>query len=208
MDWFRAASLTVRLLLIAAPTVAHAQQQVEPPPQSSELQGAESSTRLRGNANTLKAVSILAAFFGGTVFFYSLIRQALEHRRWQQHVKVQANLHAKLIDQLTTRQDLRDYFEGSSGRRLLQAMTSVTAPGFQAPVGRVLWSVQAGVVLAAVGGGLWLARRAVIDSELLVAFDVVSTLAIVTGAGFALSAIVSWGLLRRFGLLQSPKVEP
>jgi hypothetical protein len=64
------------------------------------------------------------------------------------------------------------------------------------------------VVLAAVGGGLWLARRAVIDSELLVAFDVLSTLAIVTGAGFVLSAIVSWGLLRRFGLLQSPEVEP
>ena len=64
-----------------------------------------------------------------------------------------------------------------------------------------------GAGLAAIGAGFWVARRAIADSELLVAFDVISTLAIVTGVGFVLSAIVSWVLLRRFGLLQFPKGE-
>jgi hypothetical protein len=206
MSWLRAASLTL-LLLPAAAGLAQAQQPAQPSAQSSTHRATESSAPVRGNANTLKAVSILAAFFGGTAFFYALTRQAFEHRRWQQQVKVQADLHAKLLEQLTTRDDFRDYLEGSTGRRLLEMMTTVS-PGVDMPVGRVLWSVQAGVVLAAIGAGFWVARRAIADSELLVAFDVISTLAIVTGVGFVLSAIVSWGLLRRFGLLRSAKGEP
>ena len=75
-------------------------------------------------------------------------------------------------------------------------------------LGRVLWPVQAGVVLAAIGAGFWIARRAITDSDLLVAFEVLSTLAIVIGIGFVLSAIVSWGLLRHFGLFRSAKGEP
>jgi hypothetical protein len=206
MSWFRAASL-ILLLLPAAAGLAQAQQPAEPSAQSPAHRPAESSAPVRGNANTLKAVSILAAFFGGTAFFFALIRQVFEHRRWQQQVKVQADLHAKLLEQLTTRDDFREYLEGSTGRRLLEMMTTVS-PGVDMPVGRVLWSVQAGVVLAAIGAGFWVARRAIGDSELLVAFDVISTLAIVTGVGFVLSAIVSWGLLRRFGLLRSAKGEP
>jgi len=205
MKWFRAACLTV-LLLPSVARLAYAQQPAEPSAQSSAPRAVELSASASGNPNTLKAVTVLTAFLGGTAFFYALIRQAFEHRRWQRSVKVQADLHAKLIEQLTARDSFQDYLESSSGRRLLEAMTTVS-PGSHMPVGRVLWSVQAGVILAAIGAGLWVSRRAIADSELLVAFDVMSTLAIVTGVGFVLSAIVSWVLLRRFGLLQFPKGE-
>lgn len=202
MRWSRAAYLT--LVLLGAVDLAAAQQPAQSSAQSSALRA---DSIERGNPNTLRAATVLVAFLGGTVFFYALIRQAFEHRRWQVSAKVQTDLHSKLIDQLTARDNFREYLESSNGRRLLEAMTTVS-PATQRPVGRVLWSVQAGVVLAAIGAGFWLARRTIADPDLLVAFDVLSTLAIVTGVGFVLSAVVSWVLLRRFGLLTPPTREP
>jgi len=204
MRWFQAACVT--LLLLGAADLAHAQQPAPPSDQSSASRAEESKAPGTGNPNTLKAVTVLAAFLSGIAFFYALIRQAFEHRRWQASVKVQADLHTKLIEQLTAREQFRDYLESSSGRRLLEAMTTVSH-GVQMPAARLLWSIQAGVVLAAIGAGVWVARRAIVDSELLIAFDVISTLAIVTGGGFVLSAVVSWVLLRRFGFLQFPNGE-
>ena len=205
MTWFQAAS--VALFLLVAPQVADAQQPAQPSNHVSASDARDSGPRDTGNPNALRAVTVLTAFLGGMAFFYALIRQAFEHRRWQRSVQVQSQLHARLIEQLTAREDFRGYLESSSGRRLLEAMTTIS-PGAQTPAGRVLWSVQAGVILSAVGVGLWVARRAITDSDVLVAFDVVSTLAIVTGIGFVLSAAVSWVLLRRLGLMHVPQGEP
>ena len=205
MTWFQAAC--VALLLLFAPAVADGQQPAQPSNHVTASGAPASGARDTGNPNTLRAVTVLTAFLGGMAFFYALIRQAFEHRRWQRSVQVQSQLHARLIEQLTAREDFRGYLESSAGRRLLEAITTIS-PGAQTPAGRVLWSVQAGVILSAVGVGLWVARRAITDSDVLVAFDVVSTLAIVTGIGFVLSAAVSWVLLRRLGLMHVPQGEP
>ena len=67
---------------------------------------------------------------------------------------------------------------------------SATRPGLDiavravgAPVNRILWSVQAGVVLAAGGLGLWFAKASVIE-EAAQALNVVAVLAIALGVGF------------------------
>jgi len=71
-----------------------------------------------------------------------------------------------------------------------------------APVNRILWSVQAGVVLAAGGLGLWFAKASVIE-EAAQALNVVAVLAVALGVGFVASALVAYGLSRQLGLLES-----
>ena len=67
-----------------------------------------------------------------------------------------------------------------------------------APFNRILWSVQAGVVLATAGAGLWLAKNGIID-EAAQAMQVVAILTMALGLGFVLSALASYGLSRQLG---------
>jgi len=69
-----------------------------------------------------------------------------------------------------------------------------------APFNRILWSVQAGVVLTAVGLGLWFARNNVIE-EVGQVLQVLAILTIALGVGFIASALVSYALSRQLGLV-------
>jgi hypothetical protein len=85
-------------------------------------------------------------------------------------------------------------------------MTSIsmdTPRSVAAPVSRILWSVQAGIVLAIAGVGLWFAKSNVIEEvgELLY---IVSILSVALGVGFVVSAFVSYALSNRLGLLDAP----
>ncbi len=72
-----------------------------------------------------------------------------------------------------------------------------------APFNRILWSVQAGVVLTTAGAGLWLAKNGVLD-EAAQAMQVVAILTMALGLGFVLSALASYALSRQLGLVNSP----
>ena len=71
-----------------------------------------------------------------------------------------------------------------------------------APLNRILWSVQAGVVLTASGIGLWFAKQSVIE-EAAQPLYVIAILAIALGVGFVVSALLSYGLSRQLGLLNT-----
>ena len=111
-----------------------------------------------------------AMFLIGVVSFFTLVgwlgRALIDYRTWQRASKIQADAHAKLVDRLTANEDLLAYLQSPAGQR---ATMSATRPGLDiamravgAPVNRILWSVQAGVVLAAGGLGLWFAKASVI----------------------------------------------
>ncbi|HVP47038.1 MAG TPA: hypothetical protein VMT32_10665, partial [Bryobacteraceae bacterium] len=70
-----------------------------------------------------------------------------------------------------------------------------------APLGRILWSVQGGVVLMAGGIGLQVVSGRVADdaSQPLHALGV---LAIALGLGFVISAIISFVISQRLGLIE------
>jgi heme/copper-type cytochrome/quinol oxidase subunit 3 len=72
-----------------------------------------------------------------------------------------------------------------------------------APLNRILWAVQAGVVLAAAGAGLWLAKSNVVEEAAQV-LQVLSLLAMALGVGFVVSALLSYALSRQFGLMEPP----
>jgi hypothetical protein len=136
-----------------------------------------------------------------------ITRSAIEHRRWLRATRIQTDAHTKIVDRLASNEDLLAYVQSSTGQRFLSASlgspaTVEAAPHIVgAPFNRILWSVQAGIVLAAAGLGLWFAKNGVID-EVAQPLQVVAILAIALGVGFVISAFASYALSRQLGLVQ------
>jgi hypothetical protein len=146
-----------------------------------------------------------------TVLFImgSLLRQAIEYRRWVRQSRVQAEVHTKILDRLQSNEDLLAYVQTPAGRRFLEfapAPPEDAGRSAGAPLGRILWSAQAGVVLATLGLGLGVLRRNVPD-DVVPAFYVLSVVALALGAGAIVSSVAAYILSSRLGLLPVRKQE-
>jgi hypothetical protein len=170
---------------------------------------------IRTMEESLAGLAILIGFLTvvGTIAW--LLRSVIEHRRWLRVSKTHTETHTKLLDRLTSNADLLAYMESPAGRRFLEAAPIPLGAGpraLSAPIGRILWSVQAGCVVAFAGGGLmysssrFAASAALSDIEL--PLFVMGATAVAIGAGFVVSAIISYGLSRRLGLLTSQVQGP
>jgi hypothetical protein len=162
---------------------------------------------------TIDGIGFLTGFLTVVVLVYSLLRQALEYRRWRRQIQIQTDVHTKLLDRMTNNQELIAYIETSAGRRFLEApmplsLPSPAGPGMLAPVSRIIWSVQIGVVILALGIGFLIARTTIDDVDLSGVFEVLGSLAMAVGVGFVASALLSWALSLKMGLINAPpKVE-
>jgi hypothetical protein len=159
---------------------------------------------------TIDGIGFLTGFLVVITLVYSLLRQALEYRRWRRQIQVQTDVHTKLLDRMTNNQELLAYIETSAGRRFLEAPVPLMAAGPSmslAPVARILWSAQIGVVVVAAGIGFWIARASVEDVDLASVFQVMGSLAIAVGVGFVVSALMSWVLSQRMGLIQAAQAK-
>jgi hypothetical protein len=161
--------------------------------------------------------NILQGFFIASVFLIVtgvlvwLVRTVVDYRRWLRLTKVQTDTHTKLLDRLTSQDDLLAYMQTPAGRRFLESAPITLDPASRplgAPLSRVLWSVQAGVVLALGGlGVLYISRTAVAEVEQ--GLRAIGILALALGAGFMLSAAVAYLLSSRLGLFdQRPASSP
>ena len=158
----------------------------------------------------IQGVTIFGAFLLGATVFIWLIRTFIDYRRWLRLTRVQTDAHTKLLDRLTSNEDLMAYIQSPSGRRFLESAPIAldNAPrAASAPVTRILLSLQAGVVLAAGGVGFIYASGRVIE-EVAPALFTIGVLSIAFGAGFFASAILAYGLSERLGLLTPPSSRP
>lgn len=135
--------------------------------------------------------------------FVWVVRSVIDHRRWLRVSRIQAEVHTKLLDRLTSNEDLLAYIQTPAGRRFLES-TPIELEGqpaaTSAPVARIIWSLQAGIVLASLGLGFrFLQNR--IDQEVAEGFNIIGTIAMALGAGFALSAIMAYLISSRLGLV-------
>jgi hypothetical protein len=166
---------------------------------------------IRMMEDTLAGLAVLTGFLVvvGTVTW--LLRSVIEHRRWLRVSKVQTDTHTKLLDRLTSNEDLMAYMQSTAGRRFLEAAPLPVGTGqraLAAPVGRILWSVQAGCVIAFAGGGLMYAsRRFAIDAtftSIELPVFLMGATAVAIGIGFVVSALIAYVLSRRLGLVAAP----
>jgi hypothetical protein len=132
-----------------------------------------------------------------------VIRTVLDYRRWNRLTKVQTDVHTKLVDRFTSNDELLAYVQSPAGSKFLESSPITLDAGPRsvgAPLGRILWSVQAGLVLAALGIGLQMVDGRV-SEEAAEPLRVLGVLCIALGTGFVISAIISFVISHRLGLI-------
>ncbi len=137
-----------------------------------------------------------------------IIKSLIDYRRWLRMLKNQSEIHSRLMDRLTTSEDLLAYIQSPAGKRFLDS-APVLDPGGNAgsSVGRILWSVQAGLVLALGGVGLNYASGH-IRNQVAQPFFILGVLGLAVGAGFILSAVASYMIARNLGLVHGTSERP
>jgi hypothetical protein len=143
-----------------------------------------------------------------------LIRTFLDYRRWNRLSKVQAEVHTRLLDRFNTNEELMAYIATPAGSKFLQSAPISLDTGTRsmgAPLSRIMWSLQSGLVLVAAGGGLMLASGRM-DEDTYLPLEIMGIIAVALGVGFAVSAGVSYLLSQKMGLLdpapQKRTIEP
>jgi hypothetical protein len=115
---------------------------------------------------------------------------------------VQADVHTKLMERMTSNEELLAYIQSPPGRRFLEAApvrAEADGPSFSAPVGSIIWSLMAGVVLSVLGIGFRYAGNFVKD-DAHDAIVVVGVVVLSLGIGFVLASLMAYVLSSRLGL--------
>jgi hypothetical protein len=150
--------------------------------------------------------SVVLAIVSGLVW---LIKTLVDHRRWSRLSKIQTEVHNKVLDRMQSNEDLLAYIQTPAGKRFLESapipMESPRSIG--APLGRILWSAQAGAVLTVLGIGIVLVSQNTLE-EIAGPLGALGAVVIALGIGFLVSSGLAFMLTRRFGLLNGPSGEP
>ena len=148
-------------------------------------------------------IGLLMLGIAGAVIW--LIKTLIEHRRWSRLSKIQTDVHNKLLDRFTANEDLLAYIQTPAGRRFLEsAPIPVESPrSIGAPLGRILWSAQAGAVFTVLGAGLFAVSQNSLE-EVAAPLGAFGVVIVALGLGFIVSALLAYALTRRFGLLADP----
>lgn len=151
-------------------------------------------------------VAVLTGFSLAISLIAWLIHGFIDARRWSRLTTIQTEVHKKLMDRFTSNEDLLAYIQTPAGSKFLESSPIVldaSPRNVAAPVNRILWTVQGGVVVIAVGAGLQIVGERV-------PFDVgqplraLGVLGIALGLGLVASAIISFMISRRLGLMERP----
>ena len=157
----------------------------------------------------LAGVAGFVAFLIITGLIVWFIRMIVTSRRWNKLSKVQYDVHSKLLDRFTSNEDLLAYMQTPAGRRFLEN-APIRLPdeprSMSAPFSRILWSVQAGIVLVLTGIGLLYVSGTFAD-EAAQFFMVIGVITLALGGGFIVSALAAYGLSRKLGLLDPAPVD-
>jgi hypothetical protein len=147
----------------------------------------------------------LVAFSGFILFAYAvtwLVRTIIEQRRWSRLAKTQSEVHNKILDRFGTTAELLEYVRSDAGSKFLESapipLHESRTPQ-NAPMARVMWSIQLGIVVVAGAlGALFLGLLS--SGEAAQGFLSLGALAFCVGGGFIASAFVSLMMSRRLGL--------
>ncbi len=152
----------------------------------------------------LSDLAAIAGFGMAIGLLVWLIRTLVDYRRWNRLAKVQTDVHTKILDRFSANDDVLAYIQSPAGSKFLQSSPILLDPAPRsvgAPLGRILWSIQGGVVLIAGGIGLQVVSWRVVD-DAAQPLGALGVLGIALGLGFVVSAIISYVISQRLGLME------
>lgn len=153
--------------------------------------------------NFLQGIVVFAGFAMAIGLLTWLIRTFIDYRRWNRLSKVQAEVHTRLLDRFGTNEELMAYISTPAGSKFLQSAPISLDTGtrsMNAPLSRIMLSLQAGLVLAAAGIGFMIASQSIVDREAADPLHIMGILGVALGAGFAVSAGASYLISMKLGL--------
>ncbi len=148
-------------------------------------------------------IALMTVFVTLFLVIGAVARQVLVNQRMREMAQLNSELQAKLLDKLTAAGELKAYLESDAGRRFVEAATLERSN----PHGRILASVQSGILLFAVGIALQASRFYVGDDARNV-LHLFGTLGMLVGVGFLVSAVAVYGLSKSWGLLPDRAPSP
>jgi hypothetical protein len=134
-----------------------------------------------------------------------MIKTLIEQRRWNRLSAIQTEVHSKLLDRFTSNEELLAYLQTPAGKKFLESAPIPLEAGprpMSAPVGRIFWSLQAGLILIAAGIGFDLVSKR-FPAPGSAGLYGVGVIALFVGVALVISAGVFYGLSKRFGLWQA-----
>jgi hypothetical protein len=161
-------------------------------------------------ADAIEKFSIVSIFVLIAFTLAWLVRTIIEQKRWNHLSRRQSDVHNKILDRFNSSEEVLAYVKSPAGTRFLESapIPVHSDPVRQnAPLARVLWSIQIGVIVVAAALAMLLVsgRFAADGGELLFAMGAIG---VGVGGGFIASAIVSIIVSRRLGLWQEPGTAP
>ena len=161
---------------------------------NSESERERVTNRLLNDAGPV--VALFVFFLGGLW----LLRLVMDNLRWKRIVRLQTDVHNKILDKFGNSQELIAYMQSDAGKRFLEGQPISVAlgsddPQWGSPIVRIMRPLQVGIVLAAAGGG-FLAN----SYEPL---QIIGKIMLMVGVGFIISAAASWLIARQSGLLEA-----
>lgn len=127
-----------------------------------------------------------------------IIRIFQTNRRILKLAGMQVDMQTRLIEKFENADELRTYLESDGGKQLMKSAPVEKA----SPYGRILGSIQAGVILTLGGSAVFLVRNHVPgDQGEEFALMFLGALGIAIGLGFLISALAAFWLSRSWGLI-------
>ncbi len=159
---------------------------------------------LRMWRNYIEFMGAALVFSVAVVGLIGIARYLIEYRRWYRISKLNAEVHNKILDRFGSNEELLAYIDSPAGRRFLEATPIATGGAAPrptaAPFGRIMVSVQIGILLIAAAVGLLMLSGWAIE-EVQGMLSGVAVLAFCLGVGSVVSAMASYVLSKRLGLL-------
>ena len=157
--------------------------------------------------NLLGTVVPLSVFFTTIVVLMWAVRNVADHRRWLRVWRAQSEAHSKLMDRLTSNEDMLAYLKTPAGKRFFESSSMPVdfAPTRSSlPAGRIIWSVQVGLLLLLGGISLQFVRGDSLTPGDVSALNLSSVVGIGLGISFILGAATSYMISAKLGLLEEP----
>jgi hypothetical protein len=172
----------------------------------------------RVSGQLIEDLGIFSGFALAVGLLTWLVRTLIDYRRWNRLTKIQTDVHTKILDRFSGNEELMAYIRSPAGARFLESAPIALDAGPRsvgAPLGRILWSVQAGLVLIAGGIGMEFVSSQV-PVEAAQSIHAMGILGIALGCGFVVSAGASYFISQRLGLIDlaaqpapaQPRPEP
>jgi hypothetical protein len=162
------------------------------------------SAQLASEVMTPMAVSFVLGCMTAALAW--IVKSVIDYRRWLRMSRTQTEVHSKLLERFTASADLLAYIESPAGKSFLESgpIAAESSPRLRAPLARILFSVQVGVVLGFAGLGILYAGR-VVSSEFFQPFFILGILGVALSIGFVLSALASYMISRSLGMIVRPE---